>query len=50
MKEYTVTINGVEHTLLLSDEDAERYAQREGVEVKGKSSSPSNKARAASDK
>lgn len=25
MKDYTVTINGVEHTMQLDDEDAKRY-------------------------
>ncbi|MFF1820389.1 hypothetical protein ACFVWG_23995 [Kribbella sp. NPDC058245] len=27
LTEYTVTINGIEHTMLLSDEDATRYGE-----------------------
>lgn len=44
MKEYTVEINGVEHTLQLSAEDAERLG------VKDASKSTSNKSRTASNK
>jgi hypothetical protein len=45
LKEHTVLIGGVEHTLLLSDEDAEKY---EKPDTKAKT--PANKARAAKDK
>ena len=41
-KEYTVTINGIEHTLLLTPEDAERYGD-DAVEVKA-APAPANKA------
>lgn len=46
LKEYTVVIGGVEHTLQLSDEDAQRY----GDAATPKSSTASNKSRSASDK
>lgn len=45
--EYTVTIGGLEHTLLLDDDDAERYAD---AAVKGKTAKPANKARSSSAK
>lgn len=35
LKETTVTINGVEHTLQLSEEDAQRYKDREQNEGDG---------------
>lgn len=41
-KEYVVTINDVEHTVLLDAEDAERYGDA-AVEVKA-SKAPANKA------
>lgn len=44
-KEYTVTIGGVEHTLLLSAEDAERY----GEDAK-QADQPANKSRTAQNK
>ena len=47
MKEYTVTISGVEHTLLLSDEDAARYAD---AAVETKQAGAKDKARSASNK
>lgn len=34
MKEYTVDIGGVEHTLQLDDEDAERYAEAKVVSAR----------------
>ena len=46
LEEYTVLINGMEHTLLLTAEDAERYESA----TKGKSKAPANKARTAEDK
>lgn len=42
-KEYTVTIGGLAHTLLLSDEDAARYGEA-AVAVKERPK-PANKAR-----
>jgi hypothetical protein len=47
-KPYAVTINGLEHTLLLSAEDAARYGEA-AVEVK-ESPKPANKARTADNK
>lgn len=47
-KAYTVTIGGLPHTLLLSDEDAARYGKA-AVEVKEKPK-PANKARKPRDK
>lgn len=46
-KEYTVTIGGVEHTLLLSSEDAKRYGD-DAVETK--QAEPANKSRTAQNK
>lgn len=43
-KEYTVDIGGVEHTLLLTPEDAEHYGSA------AKAGAASNKARTASNK
>lgn len=50
MDEYVVTINGVEHTMMLSQEDAERYGDNakkssSSSTAKSKASAPSNKAR-----
>jgi hypothetical protein len=45
--EYTVTIGGVEHTMLLTSEDAERYGDS-AVEVKAKT--PRNKSRSTKSK
>ena len=42
--EYTVTINGIEHTMMLTDEDAKRYgddAKKAGASTK--KSTASNK-------
>lgn len=46
MKEYTVVINGVEHTMQLDAEDAKRL---DATEVKA-ASAPANKARTAKNK
>jgi len=46
MKEYIVDIGGLEHTMLLSDEDAKRMG---ATEVK-QAEKPANKARTASNK
>lgn len=46
MKEYTVQINGVEHTFLLNDEDAKRLG---ATEVKA-ADAPANKARKPANK
>jgi hypothetical protein len=43
VKDYTVTINGIDHTMQLSDEDADRLGLVPNVEVK--KSAASNKAR-----
>lgn len=45
--EYTVTIGGIEHTVLLSKEDAERY---DAKPVAAKSAKPANKAASAANK
>ena len=47
LKEYTVTIGGVEHTMQLSDEDAKRYGDAAKAE---KSSTASNKSATASNR
>lgn len=43
MKEYTVTIGGIEHTMQLTAEDAKRYGDN-AVEKKA-AEAPANKAR-----
>lgn len=47
MEEYTVTINGIEHTMLLTPEDAERYGEnaKKASSTSSKASTPANKAR-----
>ena len=45
LKEYTVAINGIEHTLQLSPEDAKRYGDAARVKR-----APANKAASASNK
>lgn len=50
MKEYTVAIGGVDHTLLLDEDDAKRYGASESAEVQGKSSAPANKSRSTGEK
>jgi hypothetical protein len=47
-KPYTVTIGGIEHTLLLTAEDADRYGD-DAVKVKA-AEEPSNKSRTAQNK
>lgn len=47
MKEYTVTIGGIDHTVQLSDEDAKRYGDAAKVKQADK---PANKARSAQGK
>lgn len=44
-KEYAVRINDVDHTLLLSDEDAERYG--DAARLAKAASAPANKAASA---
>jgi len=46
MKEYTVVIGGVEHTMLLDAEDAKRMGATEVKEA----SAPANKSRTAKNK
>ncbi len=48
LKEYTVNIGGVEHTMQLSEEDAKRYG--DAAKAASKSSTPSNKSRTAENK
>lgn len=46
MDEYIVTINGIEHTMLLSAEDAERYgdsAKKADKPATKKAAAPANK-------
>jgi hypothetical protein len=57
VSEKTVKINGIEHTMLLSDEDAKRYeaaeetfqAQKSDAGAKSEKA-PANKAKSAQDK
>lgn len=49
MKEYTVTIGGVDHTLLLTDEDAKRHGDAAKPVTKA-APKPADKARTASNK
>jgi hypothetical protein len=47
LSEYTVTLNGLEHTMLLTDEDAKRYgenAKKAGASNKARSEPPNKKA------
>jgi hypothetical protein len=44
LEEYTVTIEGVEHTMLLSPEDAERFQASKAKKA------PANKSRTPEDK
>lgn len=46
MKEYTVTIAGLDHTMLLDEDEAERR----GAKPSTKSAAPANKSRATSAK
>lgn len=46
MDEYTVTVNGIEHTMLLDDEDAKRYgdnAKKVEKTATKKAAAPANK-------
>ena len=47
LEEYTVTINGIEHTMLLSEEDAEKYGDQAKKSAKQpqtkKTAAPANK-------
>jgi hypothetical protein len=47
LTEHTVMIGGLEHTMLLSEEDAARY---EEAAPKSKAKTPANKARSAESK
>lgn len=47
MQEYVVNLNGIEHTMLLSDEDAEKY---DAKPVKGGKSTPTKKQDAPANK
>ena len=49
-KEMTVTVHGIEHTMLLDPEDAERYKAEEKSVQAAKASTPANKSRSADDK
>lgn len=42
-KEYTVEVNGTETTVLLSDDDAQRYAGAKLLKPSNKAAQPSNK-------
>lgn len=50
MQEYTVSIGGIDHTMQLSEEDAERMNATAVVIVTKEAARPTNKARAASKK
>lgn len=43
LTETVVEINGLEHTVLLNEEDAERYAAAKGAVPENKSATPENK-------
>ena len=45
LEEYTVLINGIEHTMMLTAEDADRYESASKAKK-----APANKARSAEDK
>lgn len=47
MKEYTVSINGIDHTVQLDDEEAKRLGAKA---ASSKSSTPQNKSRSTSKK
>lgn len=50
MKEYVVTIGGLEHTLLLNNEEAERYGDAAKAVSTKSAEKPSNKSRTATNK
>ena len=47
LSEHTVLINGIPHTMMLTDEDAKRY---ESAEPSEKAKDPANKAKGAQNK
>lgn len=49
MKEHTTTVNGVETTLLLSDEDAASYDEQGYQRKRAEGDKPSTKARKATE-
>lgn len=49
MKEYEVQINGMTHTVQLSDEDAEQYG-KDAKPVTKQAKAPANKSRTADNK
>jgi hypothetical protein len=49
LSEYTVMINGVEHTMMLDKESADRYGD-DASKVGGKAKTPTNKARTTGNK
>ena len=51
LSEHTVLINGVEHTLMLTDEDAEKYEKPgDSGDSGAKAKTPANKARGSDTK
>jgi hypothetical protein len=48
VQEYTVSINGIEHTMRLSADDAKRLGARSNVEVK--KAAPADKAKTPANK
>lgn len=50
MKQYTVVIGGIEHTMQLTDDDAARLGATPVAQPKGKTASVENKARRTTNK
>lgn len=50
MQEYVIEVNGMEHTLQLSDEDAKARGLKSSDQAGAKSGSSKNKSRPASNK
>lgn len=48
--EYTVLVGGVEHTMLLTDADAERYGENAKKSSGRKAAEPENKSRTVANK
>lgn len=48
MREYVVTVSGIEHTMLLTEADAKRYGAK-ARPVQNKSTTPQNKGGASDD-
>lgn len=48
--EYTLTLNGLEHTVLMTAEEAEKAGAVKDVKVESKQAEPANKARSARSK